>query len=121
MKFIFIGLSFFFCGILLSGCIAEGMAAPDGAIPMWMVLDRTLAGVCLLCCFLAFWKNLPAAIFSWVAVVLRICVNWKYAPAGHLMAGIAGYAIAVALCLTCVVFISRSAKQVMAARDSGSE
>ena len=102
MKFVFIGLSFFFWAILLVGCIAEGMAASTGVLPTWIVLDRALAGICFLCCSLAFWKSFPAVILIWLAVVLRVLFNWRYAPADYLMQGIVGYAAAAALCLTCL-------------------
>lgn len=102
MKFMFIGLSFFFCFVLLVGCVAETMAAPNGPLPLMMVLDRILTGICIFCCFLALLKIWPAVILAWVVIVLRLLFNWEHLPVGYLMQGVVEYAVAVALCLSVI-------------------
>jgi hypothetical protein len=100
MKSFCIGLSFVFCVLLVVGCFAEGMVAPKGALPEWIVLDRTITGICILCSLVAIRAATLAVIVVWLAVVLRLAFNWTNAPAGYLMQGVVEYAAGVAFWLT---------------------
>ena len=74
MRILLIFLAFIACGYIWLGCIGEAMSymPPSGWTPL-----RFLAISISACCVWAIFRIIPAAITSWIAVIIFLAFSWR--------------------------------------------
>ena len=74
MRILLVLLAILACGNIWLGCIGEAMSymPPSGWTPL-----RFLAISMSACCVWAIFKIMPAAIASWVAVLIFLAFSWR--------------------------------------------
>ena len=74
MRILMVFLAFLACAYIWLGCIGEAMSY----VPPWGWTPLRFLAICMsICCFWAIFRIIPAAIASWIVVLIFLAFSWR--------------------------------------------
>jgi hypothetical protein len=108
MKVAFIVLGFCSCAYIALGFLGKWMSAPStDELPMALTAFGAFAICCSLCCFLAIFRAIPAAAFSWISAIAYCSISWKFNPPWIFRADVFAYSVWPPVFLTIAAYAEK--------------